>query len=140
MAAGAVALLISAAKQSGVPYDAERLAWALKTSARYLPDIGAHEQGNGLINVPAAWEALKRAPPPVAISSSAQINVAVGPYLKTPDHGPGIYEREGWRPGQSGQRTITFTRTSGRAEPVNYIVRWTGNDGTLRALQTSACR
>lgn len=131
MAAGAAALLISAAKQTGVPYDAERIAWALKTSARYLPGIPAHEQGNGLINVGAAWEALKHAPAPVAISSSTQINVAIGPYLKTPNHGPGIYEREGWQAGQSGQKTITFTRTSGSVEPINYVVRWTGNDGTF---------
>jgi Subtilase family len=131
MAAGAAALLISAAKQSGVPYDAERIAWALKTSARYLPGIGAHEQGNGLINVSAAWEALKRAPAPVAISSSVEINTAIGPYLKTPNHGPSIFEREGWQPSQSGQRTITFIRTSGSREPVDYVVRWTGNDGSF---------
>jgi len=131
MVAGAAALLISAAKQSGVPYDAEKIAWALKASARYLPGIAAHEQGNGLVNVAAAWEALKRAPTHVAISSSVAINVALGPYLKTPNHGPGIFEREGWQAGQSGQRTITFIRTSGSNEPVNYAVRWTGNDGSF---------
>jgi Subtilase family len=131
MVAGTAALLISAAKQSGVPYDAERIAWALKSSAQYLPRAAAYEQGNGLINVAAAWEALKRAPAAVAISSSVEINTVVGPYLKTPHRGPGIFEREGWRPGQSGQQTITFIRTSGSSEPVNYIVRWTGNDGSF---------
>lgn len=131
MVAGAAALLISAAKQSGVPYDAEKIAWALKTSARYLPGIAAHEQGNGLVNVAAAWEALKRAPAHVAISSSVPINVAVGPYLKTPNQGPGIFEREGWQAGQSSQRTITFTRTSGGSKPTDYVVRWTGNDGSF---------
>jgi hypothetical protein len=136
MASGAAALLISAAKQTGIPYDADRIAWALKSSARYLPGIGANEQGNGLIDVAAAWEALKQAPTPVAISSSAEINVAIGPYLKNPNHGPGIYEREGWEPGQSGQRTITFTRTSGSAAPANYIVRWSGNDGVFHSPDT----
>ena len=131
MAAGAAALLISAAKQTGVPFDAERIAWALKTTARYLPGVGVHEQGNGLVNVGAAWEALKRAPAPVAISSSVQINTVAGRYLKTPNRGPGIFEREGWQPGQSGQRAITFTRTSGSREPVNYLLRWTGNDGSF---------
>lgn len=131
MASGAAALLISAAKQTGVPYDAQRIAWALKTSARFLPGIGAHEQGNGLINVAAAWEALKQAPRFVMISSSVDVNVAIGPYLKVPFRGPGIYEREGWQAGQSGQRTLTFTRTSGGAEPMDYAVRWTGNDGTF---------
>jgi len=96
-----------------------------------LPGIGAYEQGNGLVNVGAAWEALKRAPAPVAISSSVDINVAIGPYLTTPNNGPGIFEREGWRAGQSGQRTITFIRSSGNSEPVNYVVRWYGNDGSF---------
>lgn len=136
MVAGAAALLISAAKQSGVPYDADRIAWALKSSARFLPDIGAHEQGNGLINVGAAWEALKRAPVPVAISSSVEINVAIGPYLKSANHGPGIFEREGWQTGQSGRRTLIFTRTSGSDEPTNFAVRWTGNDGTFSTATT----
>lgn len=131
MVAGAAALLISAAKQSGVSYDAERIGWALKSSARFLPNVGAHEQGNGLINVGAAWEALKRAPALVPISSSVEINVATGPDLKSPHHGPGIFERDGWQAGQSGQRTIIFTRTSGSTEPKNYVVRWTGNDGTF---------
>lgn len=136
MVAGAAALLISAAKQNGVPYDADRIAWALKTSARFLPGVAAHEQGNGLINVAAAWEALKRAPASVVISSSTDINVAIGPYLKTPNHGPGIFEREGWQAGQSGQRTIAFTRTSGNPEPTSYSVRWTGNDGTFSSATT----
>lgn len=136
MVAGAAALLISAAKQSGVAYDADRIAWALKSSARFLPNIGAHEQGNGLINVGAAWDLLKRARVPVAISSSVEINVAIGPYLKSANHGPGIFEREGWQTGQSGQRTIIFTRTSGSAEPTNYAVRWTGNDGTFSTPTT----
>ncbi|HEY2964345.1 MAG TPA: S8 family serine peptidase [Pyrinomonadaceae bacterium] len=131
MVSGTAALLISAAKQSGVPYDAQRIAWALKTSARFLPGVGAHEQGNGLINVAAAWEALKQAPRLVTISSSTDVNVAVGPHLKMPYRGPGIYEREGWRAGQSGQRTIAFIRTSGSPVPIDYLVRWTGNDGTF---------
>ena len=134
MVTGAAALLISAAKQSGVPYDAERIAWALKSSARYLPGIAAYEQGNGLVNVAAAWEALKRAPAPVAISSSVEINTVIGPYLKTLNRGPGIFEREGWQAGQSGQRTITFIRTSGSSEPANYVVRWTGNDGAFSSV------
>lgn len=136
MASGAAALLISAAKQSGVPYDVDRIAWALKSTARHISGIGANEQGSGLINVAAAWEALKRAPAPVAISSSTEINVAVGPFLKNPNHGPGIYDREGWQPGQSGQRTITFTRTSGSAEPANYTLRWSGNDETFHSPDT----
>lgn len=126
MASGAAALLMSAAKQSGVPYDAEQIRWALKSTARYLANVAAHEQGSGLIDVAAAWEALKRAPALSRIKSSTQVNAdAMSTY------GPGIYEREGWQPGQISQRTITFTRTTGKAGPLNYTVRWTGNDGTF---------
>src|SRR5262249_6886714 len=73
MAAGAAGLLISAAKQSGVRYDAERIRWALTSTARFLPGYQACEQGHGLIDVGAAWEALKRAPEPVTIASRASV-------------------------------------------------------------------
>src|SRR6185503_4316312 len=92
MAAGGTALLISAAKQAKVAYDAERLKWAIKAGARFLPDSGAHEQGAGMMNVGAAWEALKRAPAPVEIKSSAPVNTILSGYLKEPNRGPGIYE------------------------------------------------
>jgi len=131
MAAGGTALLISAAKQAKVAYDAERLKWAIKAGARFLPDSGAHEQGAGMMNVGAAWEALKRAPAPVEIKSSAPVNTILSGYLKEPNRGPGIYEREGWASGQTGRREITFTRTSGPSKPLRYRLNWTGDDGTF---------
>lgn len=135
IAAGGVALLISAAKQSGVPYDAERLRWAIKSSARFLQGYRANEQGNGIINVEAAWEALKTAPAPVGITSQAPVNTVLSRYLKQPNQGQGIYEREGWTTGQTSQRAITFTRTSGEAKGIVFDVRWIGNDGTFSNLQ-----
>ncbi|MGH9940379.1 MAG: S8 family serine peptidase [Blastocatellia bacterium] len=136
MAAAAAALLISAAKQSGVKYDAQRLRWAIKSSARYLPGIGAYEQGPGLFQIGAAWEALRRAPSSVEITSRAPINADLSQYLRTPGEGPGIYEREGWAAGQTGQRTITFTRATGPADAITYRLRWTGNDGTFSSAET----
>lgn len=130
MATAGAALLISAAKQRGVPYDARRLRWALMSSARYLPSYGANEQGAGLIDVGAAWEALQNAPPPIEITSKAPVNAALSQYLREPNQGPGIYEREGWTVDQAGQRTVTFTRTSGESKQITYSVRWVGNDGT----------
>ena len=131
MAAAAAGLLISAAKQSGVPYDAERLRWAIMSSARYLPGYAAHEQGPGLFQVGAAWEALKSAPEPVEINSRAPVNAVLSQYLNKPNEGVGIFEREGWTAGQMEQRIITFTRTTGSARPRTYTLRWTGNDGTF---------
>jgi subtilisin family serine protease len=131
IAAGSAALLISAARQSGVTYDAERIRWALKTSARYLPDYGANEQGAGLIDIPAAWELLRRAPTPVTITSRAPVNTIYSRYFGEPNRGRGIYERDGWAAGQTGERTIIFTRTSGQPQPITYRVRWIGNDGSF---------
>jgi hypothetical protein len=131
MAAGAGALLISAAKQSGVTYDAERLKRALKYSARLLPDYAPHEQGDGLVQVPAAWNLLQKTVSPVVISSRAPVNHVLSKYLKEPDQGPGIYEREGWTAGKSAERIITFTRRTGSGKTAPYKVQWVGNDGTF---------
>ncbi len=136
MAAGAAALLISGAKQTGVPYDAARLKRAMKSSARFLPDYEAHEQGDGLIQVAAAWDALQKLTTPVAISSRAPVKHVLSRYLKEPDQGPGIYEREGWTVGQSAERRIYFTRTSGSAKSLPYSVQWVGNDGTFSSPDT----
>ena len=130
-AAAGAALLISAAKQSGVKYDAKRLRWALLSSARFLPKYSSELQGAGLLQVEAAWEALKSAPEPIEIETRAPVKAVLSEYLRDPDQGTGIFEREGWTAGQSGQRTITFTRTSGKPAPINFQFRWTGNDGTF---------
>jgi hypothetical protein len=136
MAAGAAALLISAAKQSGISYDAERLRWAFKTTARFLPDYAPHEQGAGLINIKSAWEALKNAPVLIKITSYAPNNTVSSQYLKEPFQGPGVYEREGWMAQQSGQRNITFIRTTGHPRPITFMVKWLGNDGTFNSPTT----
>lgn len=130
-AAAAAALLISAAKQSGVQYEAKRLRWALLSSARFLPKYSPELQGDGLLQVEAAWEALKSAPEPIEIVTRAPVKAILSEYLPEPDQGRGIFEREGWTAGQSGQRTITFTRTSGKRAPMSFQLRWTGNDGTF---------
>ncbi|HJT65104.1 MAG TPA: S8 family serine peptidase [Pyrinomonadaceae bacterium] len=132
-AAAGTALLISAAKQSGVKYDARRLRWAIMSSARFLPDYSPEQQGVGLLQVPAAWEALKNAPEPIDIVSRAPVKAVLSEYLQQPNQGAGIFEREGWTAGQSGYRIISFTRTSGTPGPVRFQLRWKGNDQTFAA-------
>lgn len=132
-AAAGAALLISAAKQTGVKYDAKRLRWAILSSARFLPKYSPEMQGAGLLQVEAAWQALKSAPEPIEIVTRAPVKAVLSDYLREPDQGPGIFEREGWTAGQVGQRTIRFTRTSGPAEPMKFQLRWTANDGTFNA-------
>lgn len=133
MAAGATALVVSAAKQSGVPYDAARLKAAITGSARYIPRLAAHEQGNGLIQVEAAFELLKKlqAVEPVTITSRAPVKTKLSHLLLTPNEGVGLYEREGWAVGDRAERTITLTRTSGPSEPMTFALSWQGSDGTF---------
>ena len=135
-AAGAAALLISAAKQTGVPYDADRLKRALKYSARFLADYAPHEQGDGLVQTAAAWSLLQKNVSTVAISSKAPVKHALSNHLKEPDQGPGIYERDGWTSGDLGKRIISFTRHSGPDKSLAYKVEWVGNDGTFTSPNT----
>ena len=96
-AAGAAALLISAAKQAGAQKQPDQLRQAITSSARFLDPtrIGAYEQGNGLINVGAAWDLLKTNIKTVDISSSVPVNTLLSGFLATPGVGSGIYDREG---------------------------------------------
>lgn len=132
-AAAGAALLISAAKQSGLKYDAPRLRWAITSSARFISNYSPEQQGDGLLQVPAAWEALKNVPAPVEIVTRAPVKAVLSEYLQQPNQGTGIFEREGWTAGQSGQRSISFTRTSGAPGPLKFQLRWIGNDETFSA-------
>ncbi|KRF41389.1 serine protease [Terrabacter sp. Soil810] len=132
-AAGAGALLVSAAKQSGLQSKPSQIREALTSSARYLDParFGAYEQGNGLINVGAAWDLLKTNLKPVDISSSVAVHTILSDFLATPGRGEGIFDREGVAVGDSYTRTYTFTRTSGGGGSRTYNLAWTGNDGTF---------
>ena len=133
-AAGAVAMLISAAKQAGVKYDAFRIKQAITMSARYVPNLEAYKQGNGVVNVGGAWEILKALDAgreQVTITSRAPVRHVYSHLLPTPHEGVGLYEREGWSVGDRGERTVTFTRTTGPKEPMAFSLSFTGNDGTF---------
>jgi subtilisin family serine protease len=130
-AAGAGALLVSAAKQAGVQSKPVQLRQALTSTARFLPRYGAYEQGNGLIDVNAAWNQLKTNIKTVDISSSVDVHTILSGFLATPGKGEGIYDREGVTAGASYTRTYTFTRTSGGGGTTVYNLSWVGNDGTF---------
>ena len=57
-AAGAVALVISGAKQAGLRYDPYMLKWAVTRGARWVDHIAPYKQGNGVISVAGAWNVL----------------------------------------------------------------------------------
>ena len=138
--AGGAALLISAAKQVGVQYQPAQLRQAINSSARLLDTARyqVFEQGNGLLNVGAAWDLLKTNIKLVNLSSSVAVNTVISQFLATPNVGQGIYDREGVTLGQSYNRQYTFVRTSGGSKAVTYNLSWVGNDGTFSSPSSIA--
>ena len=135
MSAGAGALLISASLQNGFTPTPAQLQKALFSGARYLNGYQAYEQGNGLTQVGPAWDVLKTKPATPGITSSAPVNTKISQLLAPYEPTYGIYEREGWAPGQSGNRTITFSRTDAVGSGT-YTVTALGNDGTFSGPST----
>jgi Subtilase family len=145
-AAGAAALLISAAKQAhqgegggdgkgrSVEFRSDQLRQAMNSSARYLDGTRyqAHEQGNGLLDVDKAWKLLRRNIETVQITSRVPSGSPLAGFLEEPGFGTGIYDQQGVV-GQSYVRTYTFKRTSGPDRTIKYHLDWTGNDGTFES-------
>lgn len=136
-AAGAAALLISAAKQRGKPYRAAQIRKVFNATSRFLGGYSAADQGNGLINVSRAWRMLEDNPSTVNITSRVRVNTILSDFLAEPGFGPGIYDREGVTRGQRYTRTYTFTRTSGPDRSIKYDLEWVGNDGTFDAARNN---
>jgi hypothetical protein len=133
MVAGLLADLISAAKQTGVAFDAERLRFAVVGSARHVPRWPIDRQGGGVPDIAAAWSILKsETAPPVRILSEVPISRQPG-YSRTPGIGVGLYESRGWPPGTSGVRDITLYRTNGPTQATVYRLTVIGDDSTFSA-------
>jgi hypothetical protein len=134
-AAGAAAAIIGAAKLNGLPHDARHIEWALRTGARYLPNLPAHEQGAGLIDMVRSYELLKIAKETSLvlpdIESRAAVNTRIAKLLREPGVGDGLYEREGWTVRDTGSRVIRLMRRTGPASPTTYTIALRGNDGTF---------
>ncbi|MFN8537702.1 MAG: S8 family serine peptidase [Thermomicrobiales bacterium] len=137
-ATGAAALLLGAAKGGGdedadpFTVTAAQLRQAIYSSARLLDTsrIQVFEQGNGLINVGAAWNLLRQNIKTVNFTSSVEVNGILEDFLATPGVGVGIYDRPVEESG-SYVRTYTFTRSNGGSGNKTYQVSWVGNDGTF---------
>ncbi|HEX2174790.1 MAG TPA: S8 family serine peptidase [Nocardioidaceae bacterium] len=135
-AAGAAALLVSAAKARNIDHSAAALRAAFQSTARFLDDLGAHEQGNGLIDTRHAWNMLRQEPERIDVTMSVPVNTILDSFLATPGVGVGIYDREGVTVGDSYVREYTFTRTSGPDRSMRYKVRWVGDDGTFSSAKS----
>jgi hypothetical protein len=130
-AAGLAALLISGAKQTRLAYTGEQVSRAMRVSARLVPGFPAHLQGNGTLDIDAAWRALASSSEPPRITASADIVHPLAQYAVRGEVGTGIFEVEGWAPGMSGTRTIVLRRESGSSQPVSYQLEWSADDGTF---------
>ncbi|WP_455565581.1 S8 family serine peptidase [Micromonospora purpureochromogenes] len=132
-ATGAAALLLSAAKATRTSATPAQLRAAIYDSAKFLPGVPAHQQGNGLFAVGGAWQAL--AAGGLATGSykiDAQVCTPLSGYLATPGRGEGLYDRCGGviDPVQD----VTITRTGGAPRDELHTLGWTGNDGTFANL------
>jgi subtilisin family serine protease len=135
-AVGAAALLVSAAKAGGYQYQPDQLRQAMNSSARFIPNYQAYEQGNGLIRVSEAWNLLAANAKTVDISTSVPVNTVLSGFLATPGVGTGIYDREGVQSGADYTRTYTLTRNNGGGGTKTYAVNWVGGDGTFSSARS----
>ncbi|MDX2679488.1 S8 family serine peptidase [Streptomyces soliscabiei] len=140
-AAGASALLISAAKQARVALTPAILRTALTSTADHIKGLQAYEEGSGAINIVDAWKSIRKgAAARDAVTSDytvkAPVDTALDQALKTPGFGTGIYDREsGLKAGQKKTYDVTITRTSGADKAVRHKLHLENNAaGTFRIL------
>ncbi|MGV9320432.1 S8 family serine peptidase [Streptomyces sp. NPDC003660] len=127
-AAGASALLISAAKQKNIDLTPAVLRTALTSTAHHISGAQAYEEGSGLIDVVDAWTAIRLGASAHEYTVKAPVDTAIDYALKTPGFGTGLYDREGGL--KSGQRKtydVTVTRTTGADRAVWHLLSF-GND------------
>jgi subtilisin family serine protease len=134
-AAGASALLLSAAKQRKIELSPLTLRTALTSTARKIKGIQAHEQGAGLMRIVQAWDAIKDGATAHDYTVKAPVDTAIDQFLATPGFGTGLYDREsGLKVKQKKTYEVTITRTSGPDRPIEHELDWKNNDRTFRLL------
>ncbi|MDI3404241.1 S8 family serine peptidase [Streptomyces cavernicola] len=130
-AAGASALLISAAKQRGDELTPNELRTALTSTAHHIRGFQPHQEGAGLMDVVDAWESIEDGATAHSYGVQAPVDTALEQELKKP--GTGVYDREGGlKAGESKTYEVTVTRTSGPDRAVAHEVELARNDGTFR--------
>ncbi|GAA4436180.1 S8 family serine peptidase [Phytohabitans houttuyneae] len=136
--AGAVALLLSAAKATDRGVTPAALRRALYSSAKWIDGVPAFGQGSGMVNVPGAWQLLRGGVETRTYTSSAPVCTELSGFLTPPGQGTGIYNRcaaanGGPKAGVNKSYTVKLTRTSGPAGNLRHELNWLGNDGTFSA-------
>ncbi|WP_221352449.1 S8 family serine peptidase [Streptomyces beigongshangae] len=135
-AAGASALLLSAAKQKRIDLTPAKLRTALTSTADHISGTQAYEEGAGLIDIQDAWKSIRRGATAHEYTVKAPVDTAVDFALKTPGFGTGLYDREGGlKAGQKKTYDVTVTRTTGADRAVRHELRLENNrDRTFRIV------
>ncbi|MFF3873401.1 S8 family serine peptidase [Streptomyces sp. NPDC001978] len=135
-AAGASALLLSAAKEKGIDLTPAKLRTALVSTADHIKGVQAYEEGAGRIDIVDAWESIKDDATAHDYTVKAPVDTAIDFALETPGFGTGLYDREGGlKAGQKKTYDVTITRTSGPDRPVWHELYLSNNAGdTFRIL------
>ncbi|ULR50667.1 S8 family serine peptidase [Streptomyces deccanensis] len=135
-AAGASALLLSAAKQKGIDLTPAKLRTALTSTADHISGVQAYAEGAGLMNIVDAWKSVKAGATAHEYSVKAPVDTAIDFALKTPGFGTGIYDREGGlKVGQKKTYEVTITRTSGADKAIRHELHLENNrDDTFRIV------
>ncbi|MBA2806169.1 S8 family serine peptidase [Streptomyces sp. KM273126] len=129
-AAGASALLLSAAQQKNIALTPAKLRTALTSTADHISGVQAYAEGAGLINVVDAWKVVQKGPAAADYTVKAPVDTAIDFALKTPGFGTGVYDREGGlKVGQKKTYDVTITRTSGADRPIRHELRLKNNSG-----------
>lgn len=145
-AAGAAALLLSASFAKDMPVTPAQLRTAIRSGAKFNPNVPAYAQGSGQFNVPAAWDLLATGEvaardyevvAPVCTPLSDSLTERRGHIsVPTPDSGPGVYNRctadnGGQQAGKNHVYKLQITRMNGPDHAVRHTLTWQGNDGTF---------
>ncbi|MFJ6566131.1 S8 family serine peptidase [Streptomyces sp. NPDC091292] len=132
-AAGASALLLSAAKQKKIDLTPAKLRTALTSTAKHISGETPNSEGSGLIDVVDAWKLIKRGVSANEYTVKAPVDTTIDWALKEPGFGTGLYDRDGGlKVGQKKSYDVVVTRTTGPNRSVPHLLSLKNNDGTFR--------
>ena len=138
-AAGAVALLLSAAKQEGLWPTVAQIKTALVVSARYLPEQPAFRQGPGLLQLSDAWAALEEAVrkgPVSIVTKTPDLSPLYPQFWNGPLVGKSIYVTRGFHPGEKKDLRLDLDLSGLEAADLSFDLL--GNDGTFNITSREA--
>ncbi|MFJ4551561.1 S8 family serine peptidase [Streptomyces sp. NPDC088817] len=134
-AAGASALLLSAAKQKHIDLPPAKLRTALTSTAQHIKGEQPHSEGAGLMDIVKAWKSIEKGASAHEYTVKAPVSTSLSWALRTPDFGDGLYDREGGlKKGQKKTYDVQVTRTTGAAGSVKHHLSLKNDDGTFKIV------